>query len=326
MIRRREFITLLGGAVAAWPLAVGAQQQSRMWRVGYLVPSANTDSTPRTLFEAFRLKLLELGYVEDRNLILDVRRADGDIRRLPGLAAELVSLRPDVIVAVSAPAVSAVQEETSVIPIVMSPANDPVGNGFVVSLARPGRNITGLSTMTPDYAAKSLELLHTAVPSAKRIGVLMSANPFHPALLKEVDVAAKTLGSTLMAVIAALPSDLDTAFETMMKANCEGLVVLSDARVNASITALAETARLPAVYHFSDFVHIGGLMSYGPNFLDLFRRTAVYVDKIFKGADPAELPVEQPTKFELVINLKTAKALGLEVPPSLLARADEVIE
>ena len=323
-MKRREFITLLGGAAVSPVSFAKAQQASRVWRLGCLLPGADSISTNR-FYDAFRLRLHELGYVEGRNLILDVKRAEGHLSRLPELATELVSLRPDALFVTTTPAVYALQRATLSIPIVMGPTGDPIKSGFVKSLAKPGGNITGLSLMSTDLAAKSLELLNIVAPNAKRIAALMSANPMHETLIKEVYTAAHTLGLTIVPVAAAHRSDLEDAFSTMRRENCDGLVVLTDP-VNASIPELAAKARLPAVYAFSDFVKIGGLLSYGPNMTDTFRRAADYVDKIFKGANPADLPVEQPTKFELVLNLRTAKSLGLTVPPMLLARADEVIE
>jgi len=323
-MRRREFITLLGGA-AAWPLAARAQQGSRVWRVGYLSPSPENIAT-RSFYDAFRLRLRELGYVEGASLILDARRAEGDLSRLPALAAELVSLRPDVIFATVTPAVSALQQTTSAIPIVMGPTADPIGSGFVKSLARPGGNITGVSLMSTDLSAKSLEFLHALAPDAKRVAALMTGNPVHTSLIQEVYAGAQALRLTIVPIAALHPSDVEDAFATMLRENCEAVVVLADP-MDARIPDLAAKARLPAVYAFSDSVlKFGGLLSYGPNLIDLFRRSADYVDKILRGADPAEIPVEQPAKFELTINLKTAKALGLDVPPTLLARADEVIE
>jgi len=325
-MRRRDFITLLGGAAVVWPLAARAQQQTRVWRVGCLFASSALDFVVSTAFEAFRYKMRELGYIEGHNLNLDVRTAEGDFLRLPGLAAELVALRPDLIIATATPAVSAVQRATSSIPIVMGPTADPIGSGFIKSLAKPGGNITGLSLMAPDPSAKSLEFLNGLVPSARRIGALMSNNPVHTALINEAYVAAQSLGLTIVPVTAVRPSDLEDAFATMANEGCDGLVVLADPRITARIPDLAAKARLPAVYQFSEFAKFGGLVGYGPSLIGLWRRVAVYVDKIAKGANPAELPVEQPTKFELAINLRTAAALGLEIPPTLLARADEVIE
>ena len=323
MIRRREFITLLGGA-AAWSSATWAQQ--RIWRVAFLTPASVSDVISVINFAAFQAKLRELGYSDGKNLVIDVRRAEGDFSRLPTLAADLVALRPDVILAASTPAVSAAGGATSSIPIVMGPTADPIGSGFIKSLARPGGNITGVSIMSADLSGKSLEFLAAILPDARRIAVLRSANPVHTVLLEEVRAAALGLGLVIVPVMASNAADLDAAFATMAKERYDGLVVLADPRLTARIPDLAAAAHMPAIYQFREFANFGGLLGYGPNLSELFRRAAVYVDKIFKGANPAELPVEQPTKFELVINLKTAKALGLEVPPTLLARADEVIE
>jgi putative tryptophan/tyrosine transport system substrate-binding protein len=274
------------------------------------------------------LRLRELGYVEGGNLILDARECEGDFSLLPGLAAELVALRPDVIFATATPAVSAAQRATSSIPIVMGPTGDPIGSGFVKSLAKPGGNITGLSLMSTDLSAKSLEFLMELVPSARRIAALRSSNPVHAALINELYAAAQGLGLTIVPVTAVHASDLDDAFATMKKANCDALIVLADpvTSVTERIPDLAAKARLPAAYQLSTFAKLGGLLGYSPNIADLYRRGADYVDKILKGANPAELAVEQPTKFELAINLTAAKALGLTVPLTLLVLADELIE
>jgi putative tryptophan/tyrosine transport system substrate-binding protein len=322
-MQRREFITLLG--VAAWPLAARAQQRPKVWRVGCLFASSTSDIVV-SYFEAFKTKLGELGYVEGQNLIVDVRRAEGNFSRLAALAADLVALRPDVILAVATPGVAAAQRATSSIPIVMGPTADPIGSGFVKSLAKPGGNITGVSMMSADLSAKSLEFFTEIVPNAKRIAALRSGNPVHEVLINEINTAAHRLGLTITPVMAATPSDLDAAFASMAKEGYDGVVVLADARITARIPELAAEARLPAIYQFPGFAKFGGLLGYGPNLPELFRRAAVQVDRIFKGANPAELPVEQPTQFDLAINLKTAKTLGLTVPPSLLVRADEVIE
>lgn len=325
-MRRREFITHLSGAAAVWPIAARAQQPSRICRVGYLSHARLTDLA-RALLEAFRLRLHELGYVEGRNLILDVRRADEDLTRLPGLAAELVSLRPDVIVAIFAPGTAALQKATSSIPIVMLSVTDPVGNGFIKSLAKPGGNITGLANMLLDRSGKSLELLRLIVPGAKRIAVLMSPNPTHALLIQDIHALAQTWGLSIVPVTAIAEADLEEAFEKMATEKCDALLVLSETRVTTKrLVDLAAKARLPAVYQVSAFARMGGLLSHGIDFVDLWRRGADYVDRILKGAAPAELPVEQPTKFELRVNLKTAKALGLTVPDSILVLADEVIE
>jgi putative ABC transport system substrate-binding protein len=324
-MKRRAFMTLLGGTLAAWPIAARAQQ-SKVWRVGCLLSGSGSDLLGDINFEAFRLKMRELGYVEGQNLVLDVQRAGGDFSRLPTLAAELVALRPDAIFAIATPAVSAAQRATSSIPIVMGPTADPIGSGFVKSLAKPGGNITGVSLMSADLSAKSLEFLTEIVPNAKNVAVLRSPNPVHNVLLDEIGAAARGRGLTIFSIMAATPSDLDAAFASISKDKYDALVVLADPRLTARIPELVAEVGLPAIYQFREFAMRGGLLGYGPNLPELFRRAAVYVDRIFKGARPADLPVEQPTKFELVINLRTAKALGLTVPPTLLARADEVIE
>jgi putative ABC transport system substrate-binding protein len=325
-MRRREFITLVGGAATiGWPIAASAQQ-TRIWRLGYLSGSSEADPVAVGLFEIFKRKMQDLGYVEGQNLILDVRRAEGNLAELPNLAAQLVALHPDAVVANATPAVSAIRRATSKIPIVMGPTADPIGSGFIKSLAKPGGNITGVSIMSADLAPKSLEFLRLLVPTVTRIGVLMSANPVHALLLKQVQEAAQPLGLKTVPVTAKLPADLDGAFSVLSKEHCDGVIVLADARFIPTIPNLALQARLPTIYQFADFAKLGGLLGYGPNLADLLSRAAVFVDKIFKGADPADLPVEQPTKFDLFINLKAAKALGLNVPPTLLALADEVIE
>jgi len=324
-MKRRAFMTLLGGTLAAWPIAARAQQ-SKVWRVGCLLSGSGSDLLGDINFEAFRLKMRELGYVEGQNLVLDVQGAGGDFSRLPTLAAELVALRPDAIFAIATPAVSAAQRATSSIPIVMGPTADPIGSGFVKSLAKPGGNITGVSLMSADLSAKSLEFLTEIVPNAKNVAVLRSPNPVHNVLLDEIGAAARGRGLTIFSIMAATPSDLDAAFASISKDKYDALVVLADPRLTARIPELVAEVGLPAIYQFREFAMRGGLLGYGPNLPELFRRAAVYVDRIFKGARPADLPVEQPTKFELVINLRTAKALGLTVPPTLLARADEVIE
>jgi putative ABC transport system substrate-binding protein len=323
-VNRRTFIAALGGA-AAWPLAARAQESAKVWRVGYLSPVSATKSSV-AFFDAFRIKLEQLGYIEGKNLRLDVRRAEDDPMKLPSLAAELVALTPDVIVGSANSAVSTLQRATSSIPIVMAVSTDPIVNGFVKSLAKPGANITGLSTLGLATMAKSLELLHVAVPNAKRIAVLVSPNVMHESLLKEAYPAAGTLGLTIIPVMARTPSDLDDAFETMHNENCGAVFVLADALVTRKIVELANKWRLPAMYQISVFVDIGGLMSYAPNLYEMFQEAAVYVDKILKGANAADLPVEQPAKFLFRVNLKTAKRLGLTIPDGILARADEVIE
>jgi putative ABC transport system substrate-binding protein len=303
------------------------QQTDKVWRVGYLSPVSATNTNVVLFFDGFRLKLEDLGYVEGRNLGLYVRRANDDFARLPGLASELVSLAPDVIVSAATVATLALQRATPSIPIVMAATSDPIGLGLVKSLAKPGGNITGLSQQSVDSTAKTLELLHVAVPNAKRIAVLMSVNPGHEGMVKDAYLAAGTLGMTIIPVTARTLDDLGDAFAKMHSEGCDALFVLADARINnRRIVEFANEWRLPAVYQGGFVVDMGGLMSYGPDYYESFRQAAVYVDRILKGANSADLPVEQPTKFELEINLKTATALGLTIPDSILARADKVIE
>jgi putative tryptophan/tyrosine transport system substrate-binding protein len=321
MTTRREFITLLGSAAAAWPIAARAQQ-ARQWRVAYLTVSTATN---HPYFEAFKEGLRALGYVEGQNLVLDARGAEGNIERLPDLMNEIIALHPDVVAVVATPAAIAARSATSKVPIVMVAVTDPVDSGLVNSLARPGGNITGISHMSLDITAKGLEILRTITPGVTRIAVLMSLNPVHPAQFREAEIASKTIGAVVVPVIAETPNEFDKAFAAIEREKCEAIIVLADG-LYFPIVAYANRARLPTLYQITQFARAGGLISFGPDFTGLFRRGAYYVDRILKGVNPADLPVERPTKFELVINLKTAKALGLEIPPSLLARADEVIE
>jgi putative ABC transport system substrate-binding protein len=323
-MRRRAFIAALGGA-AAWPMVAQAQQQ-KVWRVGYLSAASATKESV-ALVDAFKIKLEELGYVEGKNLSLDLRRADDDYTRLPDLAATLVSLAPNVMVGSSAPATAALQHATSSIPIIMVGTGDPVAFGFVKSLAKPGGNISGLSNLNVDLTAKSLELLHAAVPRAQRIAVLTANNPAHELMLKEAYAAAGSLGLKIIPVMARTSAVLDEAFAAMHKENCEALFVFADPRTTTQeIVELAGQWRLPAIYQATGFVEMGGLLSYSQNYTELFQQAATYVDKILKGANPADLPVEQATRLELQVNLKTAKALGLTIPDSIIARADKVFE
>jgi putative ABC transport system substrate-binding protein len=323
-MRRREFIAGLGG-IAGSSLTAFAQQQ-RVWRIGYLTASSIADRRGVALFDAFRMQLQELGYVEGRNLNLNVRRAEGDFAKLPVLANELVSLAPDVVIGVTAAGTAALQRATSSLPIVMLTAGDPVESGFAKSLAKPGGNITGLYNQSRDVTAKSVELLHAIIPKAKRIAVLMSPQPIHQTMVTEAFAGAEVLGLTIVPVMARTPSDLDDAFTIMHKEKCDALIVLADARLTRKIVELADQWRLPTIYQYAEFADMGGLLSYGADLTPQFRRAAVYVDKILKGANPADLPVEQPTKMELEVNLKSAKSLGLTIPDSILARADKVIE
>jgi len=317
-MKRREFIAGLGAAMAS-PVGVSAQQQ-KIWRIGYL------DSGPLDVgLVVFRQQMADQGYVEGKNFVIDAREALGRYDLLPGLAKEIIRGSPDVIVADATPAIAAVQRETASIPIVMSPATDPIGSGFVKSFARPGGNITGFANMFGDLTAKSLEILHLVVPNAKTVAVLMSSNPTHASLFEVARTGAQRIGLTALPYVAPTPADLERVFLEIKKANCDALYVLADA-YRPIIAELAASAQLPSIYQYSLFVDIGGLMSYGPDVLNIFRRAAVYVDKIIKGAKAADLPVEQPTKFDFVLNLKTAKALGLSIPESVVVLADKVIE
>jgi putative ABC transport system substrate-binding protein len=309
------------------PAGSSAQHAEKIPRIGYLgsvSPAANA-----ARIEAFREGLRELGYVEAKNIFIEYRSAEGKLDRLPGLAAELVRLKVEIIVTGGPPASRAAKEATSTIPVVMGFDTDPVGNGFVTSLARPGGNITGLSTLSPEISGKQLELLREIVPNLSRVAVFgHSKEPANPQLLREAETAAGAFRIKLQYVDILTPQDIEAAFRTANKARAEAVLFLGAFLFNpyrAQIAHLAVGNRLPAIYNAVEWVEAGGLMSYGTSFPDLFRRAATYVDKILKGAKPAELPVEQPKKFELVINLKTAKQIGLTIPANVLARADRVI-
>ena len=325
-IGRREFITLLGGA-AAWPLAAKAQQPGKLPTIGYLGASAAVSESPWTT--AFVQRLRELGWIEGRTIAIEYRWAEGRAERAAEIAAEFVRLKVDVIVGTATPPTIAAKHATSVIPIVFAVAGDPVGTGLVASLARPGGNITGLSLQATDLAGKRIELLREVVPSLRRLAIMGNVGNSQVVLeMGEVQAAARTLGLDAITSEIRRAEDVAPAFEAI-KGRADALFVILDPVVSSNrlpINTFALRARLPTVHGVRDLVEAGGMMSYGPNFPDLFRRAAGDVDKILRGVKPAEIPVEQPTKFDLIINLKTAKALGLEIPPTLLARADEVIE
>ena len=324
-MKRRDFITLLGGA-ASWPLAAGAQQPGKLPTVGFL--GAASASAWSQWVAAFLQRLRELGWIEGRNLTIEYRWAEGSSDRAAELAAEFVRRKVDVIVTGGLPAVAA-KQATSVIPIVFAIAADPLGTGLVASLVRPGGNVTGLSTQARDLAGKRLELLREAVPGLRRLAIL--ANIGYPASgieMSEVQAAARTLGLEVVALEIQRAEDIAPAFKAL-KDRAEALYVTADPLLNINrirINSLANVARLPTITNVREFVEAGSLMSYGPNYPDLFRRAGDFVHKILHGAKPGDIPVEQPTKFDLVINVTTAKALDLDMPPTLLARADEVIE
>jgi putative tryptophan/tyrosine transport system substrate-binding protein len=327
-VDRRVFI--VGGVAAvAGPLAAEAQQAGKVYRVGILSLSARADSLH--LFDALEQGLRERGYVGGRNITFEYRFAERRMERLPDLATELVRLKVDLILAANNPQATAARQATKTIPIVMSLASDPVGEGLVASLARPGGNITGLTAdVTPETWGKCLQLLKELVPKISRAAVLSnSAFRANAARWKPTQDAARQLGVTLLPAEIRGPDDLENAFAIMVQGRAEGFVVFTDPVTHArrsQMAGLAAKNRLPAVYPWREAVDVGGLLSYGPDFSDLVRRAATHIDKILQGAKPGDLPMEQPTKFELVINLKTAKALGLTIPPSLLAQADQVIE
>jgi len=329
MITRRVFVGSLTGGLLAAPLAAEAQPAAKVPRIGVLGSGSRSDLSPR--LDPFRQGLRELGWVEGQNIAMEYRFAEGRYDRLPDLAAELVRLRVDLIVAVPTAAAVAAKNATATIPIVMISVGDPVGLGLVASLARPGGNVTGLSySVGLEIFSKQLELLKETVPKVRRVAIL--SNPAHPAhslQIREVNVAARSLGVQLQLLEAGGPNEFDGAFAAMVKERVGALLVVADSMFLLHRTRLADLAarsRLPAAYGTRESVEAGGLMSYGPSVSDLFWRSATFVDKILKGAKPGDLPVEQPTQFELVINLKTAKALGLRIPQSLLQRADEVIQ
>jgi ABC-type uncharacterized transport system substrate-binding protein len=326
-VKRRDFITLIGGAAIAWPLAARAQQSAKRPIVGFL-----GDSTPLAESEraaAFARRLHDLGWIEGRTIAIEYRWADGRSERLAEIAAEFARLKVDIIVMGGTPAAMAAKQATSVIPIVFASAGDPVGTGIVASLARPGGNVTGLSALAADLAGKRLELLREVVPGLGRLAIMGNVgNPLSVLELGELQAAARQLGLQLDTLEIRGPQDIASALDAV-KGRADALYVCQDLLTRANrlrINTLALAARLPVMHPSREFIESAGLMSYGPNFLDLYRRVGDYVDKILRGAKPGDLPVEQPTKFELVINLITAQALGLRVPPSLLARADEVIE
>ena len=326
MISRRTFLATVTGGLLAAPLAAEAQPAGKVPRIGYI----RTEAPPTADIEGFRQGLREHGYVEGKNIVVEYRWADGNEQRLRAIVAELIRLKVDLIVTSAPAATRAAKEATTRIPIVMVLVADPVAFGFVASLARPGGNVTGFAFLLPELSGKRLELLKDAIPELSRVAVLWNAaNPYKAFDLKEVQAVADALRVAVQTFPVREPNDFGDAFEAAVKSRARGLITLEDPFTIAHRTRIIDLAlkhRLPAVYGVRPFVDAGGLMSYGPDRVDQNRRAAIYVDKILKGAKPADLPVERPTKFELVINMKTAKALGLTIPQSLLVRAVEVIQ
>jgi putative ABC transport system substrate-binding protein len=326
VIDRRTFLAGTGAVLLAAPLAAEGQQAGKVWRIGILAPGIPQDPSRSPLLQPLR----DLGYVENQNLVVERRYAEGKIDRLPDLAAELVQLKVDVIFTVSTPGVQAAQKATRTIPIVFVGVSDPVGSGVVPSLARPGANVTGVSTQSLDLPGKGLQLLKELLPRARRVAVLWNpSNRASAEALAEAERLAPSLNLKIMPVRIPSPADIETALVAITQDRPDALQVQATApmfELRRRIMEFAASNRVPTVSFQREMAEAGGLMSYGPSQVDMYRRVAAYVDKILKGAKPSDLPIEQPTKFEFVINLKTAKALGLTIPPSLLQRADEIIQ
>jgi putative tryptophan/tyrosine transport system substrate-binding protein len=325
-MRRRDFITSVVTAAALWPFAARAQQTGKTRTIGFLSAGSESSSVAFHFFDA----LAELGWIEGKNVVFRRRYAENRLELLPGLAAELVHLNVDVIAANGTLAPLAAKRATSTIPIVMTAAGDPLGSGLVVTLARPGGNVTGMSLMAPELGGKRLELLRELLPRLARVAVLWNAaNPYSANVFKETEEAGRTLGIEIQSLEVRGPDDFDGAFETARKGRLDAMITVEDPLTFSNRKRIADFTigqQLPSLSGLREFVADGGLISYGANLADMFGRAAGFVDKILKGANPADLPVEQPTKFELVINLTTAKALGLTIPAAVIARADEVID
>ena len=325
-MQRREFITFLGSVAAAWPLAASAQ--SKIPRIGFMGNS--TAALEANLVDAFREGLREHGYEEGRNIVIEYRWADGKYEQFPALVAELIAAKVDAIVTAGTPAALAMKKETTTVPLVMVAVGDPVGTGLVPSLARPGGNLTGLSSIAPDLEGKRLQLLREVVPALSHVAMFInSLNPFHVSSMRQARAAAQAMGIKLQLHDIRKSEDLDDAFAAIRKERPDALLILAD-RIflhnRQRIVDFAKEQRLPNVNAYKELVEVGGLMSYGPSYEDMHKRAAIYVDKILKGAKPADLPIEQPSKFTFIINLKAAKALGVTVPSQLLALADRLIE
>jgi putative ABC transport system substrate-binding protein len=333
MNNRRKLVIALGAGALAAPFASFAQQQTKIWRVGFLSLRAVAISETDYYYGPFRQGMRELGYVEGKNLLIEWRSAEGSTERLQGLATELVNLKVDAIVAAGGSTHGPAKKATTTIPIVIVGAADPVGTGLVKSLARPGGNVTGVSNFNVELGPKLLEMLHSMVPKLSRVAVLISIDDTNTVvqstLLKNVEAAARSTGTTILPFYARTPQEVENAFSQMARQKVGALIVTRHPYLNQQVRQIVELTaknRLPAIAGLREYVEAGGLMSYGSSLNDQYHRAATYVDKILKGAKPSDLPVEQPTIFELFINGKTAKALGLKIPQSLLASADKVIE
>ena len=332
-MKRRNFITLVGGAAAAWPLVARAQQTPKIARIGFLTSATLKDPGIRQQFDAIRQDFVRLGYVEGQNIVFELRGTDGTIDGLPALASELVHLKVDVIVALATPAGRAAQQATAAIPIVIGSMGDPVQDGLVASLSRPGGNVTGTTFLGPELLPKRLGLLKELIPAMSRVACLWHPEAFREQtnrdMKKQIEGAAKALSVQLQYVEAHKLDEFERAFSDMASGNFDAMFEFPSTTFfeqRKRLVDLAKLHRLPAMYNAREFVELGGLIAYGANILDLNRRTAFYVDKILKGAKPSELPVEQPTKFELAINRKTAKTLGIDIPQALLAAADDLVD
>jgi putative tryptophan/tyrosine transport system substrate-binding protein len=329
-MRRRKFIKLMGGAAVAWPLAATAQQPDRVRRIGVLLPYIESDLQVQARLTALRAALQERGWAYGRNIAFDSRYAEGQLDRLPALATDLVHTNVDVILTAGTESTDAARKATTNIPIVMAAVGDPIAAGFIASLAQPRGNVTGASLLATELTAKRLELLKEILPNLTRLAVLWNANNASVVQkFKQIEAAAPVLGVQLQTLELRAPSDIEKSFESAAQFGAEAVMTTEDAiqiTYRARLVDLAKRHRIPVASEFGEFARTGALMSYGPSILDSFRHAAGYIDKILNGAKPADLPVEQPTLFELIINLTTAKALGLTIPPTLLARANEVIE
>jgi len=329
-MKRRRVLVLLGGAALGWPLVARAQQTEHVRRLGFLLPYIQSDPQAQARVSAFTASLQERGWTDGRNVRFEFRYTEGQPNRLPALAVDLVQRNVDVIVTAGTEATDAARKTTKAIPIVMAAVGDPIAAGFIASLARPGGNITGASLLATELTAKRLQLLKEVLPALTRLAVLWSAaNASVIQKLKQIQAAAPQFGVQLHAFELRVPDDLDQGFESAVQLRAQALMTTEDAiqiTYRARVAELGKRHRMPVASEFGEFAQAGTLMSFGPSILDQFRYAASYVDKLFKGARPSDLPVEQATRFELIVNLKTAKGLGLTIPPSVLTRADEVIQ